>query len=52
MTNLVPQGSLLLTLAAPFFLLNLSSLASWAKKKIFEDSELKVAKDLKEVETA
>ena len=52
MTDLVPQGSLLLTLAAPFFLLNLSSLASWAKKKSVEGSELKVAKDLKEVETA
>jgi len=47
--KLVAEGSLLLTLAAPFFLLNLSSLASWAKKKSVEGSELKVAKDLKEV---
>ena len=49
LTQLVHQGQLLLTLAAPFFLLNLSSLASWVKRKSFEESKLKVAKDLKEV---
>ena len=46
----LPQGRLLLTLAAPFFLLNLPSLASWAKNKSFEESQLEVANDLKEVQ--
>ena len=44
------QGRLLLTLAAPFFLLDLPSLASWAKNKSFEESQLEVANDLKEVQ--
>jgi len=47
--KLVAEGRLLLTLAAPFFLLDISSLASWAKNKNLEESELKLAKDLNEV---
>jgi len=47
--KLVAEGRLLLTLAAPFFLLDLPSLASWAKNKSFEESQLEVANDLKEV---
>ena len=46
----MPQGRLLLTLAAPFFLLDISSLAGWAKNKSLEESELKLAKDLNEVQ--
>ena len=49
MTQFLPQGRLLLTLAAPFFLLNISSLVGWAKNKSLEGSELKLAIDLNEV---
>ena len=47
------QGRLLFTLAAPIFLLKLSSLSGFlsrAKNKTLDESQLKVAEDLKEVE--
>ena len=46
------KGRLLLTLAAPFFLLNLPDLVKRAKSRSFNSSSLRVAEDLTEVQVA
>ena len=46
------KGRLLLTLAAPFFLLNVPDLVKRAKSRSFNSSSLRVAEDLTEVQVA